>query len=343
MNTILFAGGGTLGPVTPLIAIWRQMKRLQPDIQAVWVGTPTGPERAVVEAEGIPFFTLPIAKIPRFFGLELLQFPLRYWKASQAAKALLEKQKPRLIVSVGGYMGTPLIRAAAKKGIPCAIHQLDAKPGLSNRAVARLCASVTTSFAYSKPIFFGVRAKQVSTPCRFSDAYKPVSPNKRLRLFFIGGGTGAQGLNDLVAKTKKELSASFDIVHLAGSGKGKNLKEQGYSQQEFFTEKQMQDAYQSSDIVIARAGIGTISECAALHKATILVPMPHSHQEDNVRILGDAVLSVHQEKAEASQELVRAIARFTNASVRAAYGERLHQQFPTDNGESLARIWLRFI
>lgn len=340
MKKMFFAGGGTLGPVTPLIAVWRQMKRLRPGLEAIWVGTPTGPERSVVEAEGLPFYTLPIAKLPRYLGWELIQFPWNYWRASRTARELVQAHQPNLIVSVGGYMGTPLIHAAAKKGISCAIHQLDAVPGLSNRAVARLCASVTTSFAYPISPFRGIAAVQAPTPCRFSGAYTPRPPGARLRVFILGGGTGAVGLNQLVQQAKRELVKEFDIVHLAGLEKGRGLQEPGYVQAEFFHEADMLRAYQEADIVVARAGLGTISECAALHKATILVPMPHSHQEANVAILGDAVLSVSQDAADAAGQLKKTLARFKDEEVRRAYGERLHQALPTDSGEALAKRWL---
>lgn len=339
---ILFAGGGTLGPVTPLIAIWRQMKHLQPGITAAWVGTPTGPERVIVEAEKIPFMTLPVAKLPRYLSLELLQFPWNYWKASQAAKKVIKQEKPDLVVSVGGYMGTPLILAAKKQGIPCAMHQLDATPGLSNRAIAKYCASVTTTFSYTTSPF-RVPSTQIATPCRFTQAYKPQPENTRLQIFILGGGTGAQGLNQLVAKTKKKLTAFADIVHLAGQGKGQSIKELGYTQAEFFTEEQMLKAYLEADIVISRAGIGTLSELAALHKATILVPMPNSHQEENVQILGDAVLSVSQQAENAPEQLMKAIGRFKDIDTRLAYGERLHVALPTDTGEALAKRWLSLI
>jgi UDP-N-acetylglucosamine:LPS N-acetylglucosamine transferase len=108
----------------------------------------------------------------------------------------------------------------------------------------------------------------------------------------------------------------------------------GYTQAEFFTEEQMLKAYLEADIVISRAGIGTLSELAALHKATILVPMPNSHQEENVQILGDAVLSVSQQAENAPEQLMKAIGRFKGIDIRQAYGERLHVALPTDTTEA---------
>ncbi len=344
---ILFTGGGTLGPVTPLIAIWRQMKRLQPGCEAVWIGTEHGPERAIVEAEKIPFFSLPVAKFPRYASLEVLRFPLAYWKAAAQAKALLAQIQPDLVVSVGGYMGVPLIRQASKQGIPCAIHQLDAEPGLANRFVAKKCASVTTSFAYKQPAFAGVKAKQMPTPCRFAGVPSlATESHAKPQLFILGGGTGALGLNELVAKSLPELLALADITHLTGKGKGSEQKKKvkGYTCFEFFNEQEMRKAYQSADVVIARAGLGTISECAALKKATILVPMPSSHQEKNVAALGNAVESIAQTADDASQQLISRVQDILGeAQKRTELGRALHKALPTDDGTALAELWLTLV
>ncbi|MCC7357244.1 glycosyltransferase [Candidatus Uhrbacteria bacterium] len=344
---VLFTGGGTLGPVTPLIAIWRQMKHLEPECEAFWVGTEKGQERSIVEGERIPYFSMHVAKLPRYFSFDTVRFPLAYWKATQQAKRLLEKIRPDVVVSVGGFMGVPLIRQASKQGIPCAIHQLDAEPGLANRLVAKKCKSVTTSFSYDQPAFPGVESEQLQTPCRFSkNTINKTKTSAKLRLFVLGGGTGAIGLNELIAKSLPKLLKIADITHLTGIGKGAEHQKKidGYSCNEFFNEHQMLLAYQSADIVIARAGLGTISECAALKKATILVPMPNSHQEKNVAFLGNAVESIVQNAEDASEQLIALIQKkLSKPQDRLLIGLALHEALPTDDGSALAKRWIALI
>jgi len=341
---ILFAGGGTLGPVTPLIAVLRRMKERDPKLKAIWVGTPHGPEKEVVAAEKVPFFAMPVAKLPRYPSLEALMFPWRYFKAHQVAKELIEKEKPDLIVSVGGYMCVPLIREAASRGIPCAIHQLDAEPGIANRMVAKKCQMVTTSFAYPKPPFSGVDSEQLPTPCRFADIRPARHTSDRLKIFVLGGGTGATGLNQLVLSALPELISLADIVHLTGKGKAQEAPQAaGYRQAEFFNEQQMLEAYQNADIVISRAGLGTLSELAALQKATILVPLPGSQQERNAEAIQDDVFRVDQEGPQAKQKLLQAIKSLEDNELRKDLGKRLHQSLPTDDGGELAERWLTLV
>lgn len=360
-KTVLFAGGGTMGPVTPLLAVWRTMKRRRNDLSLAWAGTPDGPEREAVESEGGRFFPVPVVKIPRYPSTRWISWPFAYLKASRVASRIISETMPLMIGSVGGFTATPIIRRGSRTGIPCAIHQLDYEPGLSNRFVARLCKSVTTSYEYGAPPFSGVKSDRVPTPCRFAGR-TPLSKEDACRsfeldpsrpvIFVLGGGTGSKAINDAIGHIRKDLVALTQIIHLTGKGKGAKPENDvgahamrpglpGSITKEFFNEDEMFRAFCAADLVISRAGIGTISEVACLSKPTILIPIPKSHQEKNaVRLPCDVIT---QKKGFHDRLLARIHFYLTNEQERLTIGKKLHEAFPVDDGSALAERWLGLI
>lgn len=345
-----------MGPVTPLLAVLRQIRKRRPDIQFVWAGTPTGPERQVVEKDGIHFYTIPPAKLARYPSWSWVTWPIAYWKARKIADEVLEKVAPSLVVSIGGFTAVPLMKQAAKQHIPCAIHQLDLRVGLSNSVLAPLCQSVTTSFEYSKLPFRGVQSERIPTPCRYAGRQMPdrhaaveffgLDPSHPV-VFVTGGGTGALAINQAMKEILDLELKVTQIIHLTGLGK-KHLQngelllsKSGYVVSEFFTEEEMLMAYAAADVVVSRAGMGAISELACLSKPSIFVPIPKSHQEDNAKRLSVPV--VHQ-AGHFSKKLRATILEFIrNVDEREKLGQRLHQALPTDDGSALAERWLKLI
>lgn len=349
---ILFCGGGTLGPVTPLLAVLRQIRKQLPHATFAWAGTPNGPEAGLVEAEGVPFHAIPPVKFPRYFSAEWLKIPFRYIEARKMTREIIARERPDLIVSAGGYTGVPVIHIAAKEGIPCAIHQLDYEPGLANRAVAGLCSSVTTTFRYQSPPFGNsADSIQIETPSRFSSVTMPSAneakkffgiDTSRPVLFVLGGGTGAQAINEALADVLDELLNHADVIHSTGIGKSiTHVERAGYHSFELMNEEQVRYAYAASDIVVSRAGLGTLSELAALQKAAIVIPLPDSHQEANARAVEKGIVWLHQTKtglAEALRQVTLDLLR--DESRRKSLGFELHRLLPTDDGSVLAARWL---
>ncbi|MDQ7814846.1 MAG: glycosyltransferase [Patescibacteria group bacterium] len=348
---ILFCGGGTLGPVTPLIAVLRCMRRIRPDVEFAWIGTANGPEAPFVEAEGVSFHTIPVAKLARYPSRSWLTFPIDYLKALRAAKRIIGHERPDAVFSAGGFMQVPVMRAAARLGIPCAIHQLDATPILSNKAVARLCAEVTASFAYpgSKPFGAKIQTKKIATPCRFSGVELPSREEARERLgleserpvlFVTGGGTGAASLNAAIASIADSLLSKMQIVHQTGKGKAIDLKRDGYRQYETLDEGQMLAAYVAADLVVSRAGFGALSELAALHKAVVAVPLPNSPQLENLTKLKGALAVVEQDDGFGQHLGQEIIALMEDEDARKVFAEALSHTLRTDDGTELAKLWL---
>ena len=357
-HRLLCTGGGTLGPVTPLLAMVQAARRLQPGLEVSWIGTPDGPERVLIEAADISFFSLPVVKLPRYPSIKWLTLPLDWFRARREASRLLDQIKPEVVVTAGGFTAVPVVFAARKRGIPCAMHQLDLKPGLANRRVAPYCQSITTSFEYERPPFSVELAdERIPTPTRFSQDDLPsraraartfgLDPRRPVTLVF-GGGTGALALNVCMEKTQEEWLSFTQVLHLTGKGKrSATLKEcKGYVIREFLEEEMIQ-AYALADLIVCRAGFATLSEMtAALAKATIVVPLPGTEQELNAKAFEErgSVVVVNQSLQTFTSELLEAARLLIHdADTRTEMGETAHKFLPTDDGTVLAKRILKLV
>jgi UDP-N-acetylglucosamine--N-acetylmuramyl-(pentapeptide) pyrophosphoryl-undecaprenol N-acetylglucosamine transferase len=355
-RSVLFAGGGSGGPVTPLLAVASQMLKMDPEIHPVWAGTDTGPERDLVEPYGFPYFAIPIAKLPRYLTTQLLTAPFDYFRARRTARDIMRNIRPSVVISAGGFTAVPVVHAANAFGVPCISHQLDCVPGLSNRLIARHSRIVSTSFEYSdEPFGRDVISTPIPTPTRFGRNDLPSHEEAcaffhldplRITLFVTGGGTGAISLNRAMEELAEGLLPDMQIIHLTGKGKNTrvSINDKGYIRAEFFT-KEMIFAYAAADLVVSRAGIGAIAELAACAKPVILIPLPDSPQEANAGALNEAVRIVEQEGKRAWIDFLGYSIRdlIENASERVSLGEALYSAFPTDRGEALAEMAFRLM
>lgn len=355
---LLCTGGGTLGPVTPLLAMVQAARRLDSGVEVCWIGTPDGPERALIEAEGIRFFPLPVAKLPRYPSLQWLAFPWNWYRARREAGRLLDQIRPDVVVTAGGFTAVPVIFAARKRRIPAAMHQLDLKPGLANRRVAPYCQSITTSFEYERPPFATELAdERIPTPTRFRLEDLPtrtaaarvfgLDPRRPIVLVF-GGGTGAQALNTCLEQTQDEWLKMTQIIHLTGKGKHTaGLKEKkGYVIREFL-QAEMVDAYAAADLVISRAGFATLAEMtAALAKPTIVVPLPGTEQELNAQAFEEhgGLIVIDQGRRDFASELLEVVKLLLNdQDARTEMGLAAQQFLPTDDGTVFAKRVFRLL
>lgn len=351
---IALVGGGTMGPTAPLLALHAFWSGQHPRDKFIWIGTNEGPERKPVEARGIPFYTLPSAKIPRYPSIKLFTWPFDYLKARKAARKLLDEHKPDIIIGAGGYTQVPLIRSAARRDTPCIVHQLDFQPGWSNLAVQKHCQVITTSFIYHNKKFRNCKdEKQIATPNRFADSNPPEPVDAKVHFGFnsqtpvllvIGGGTGSRALNSVVEQNIGKWLEKVQVLHITGRGRSGNTAEQiGYKRFEFLDRDELLHAYTAADIVISRAGMGGITDLATLSKPTILVPIKGTHQEKNSRHLPIATIEV-KESDSLFQDLCKNVLRLLKDPQQLQkLGYELHRAVPTDNGAKWASIIERYL
>lgn len=296
---LLFVGGGTLGPVTPLLAVWELLSaRSRGEHTAVWVGTSDGPEGQLVRAANIPFLHLHAAKWDRYFSLRNFFAPFVFMRSLFAAWQMLRAEKPDVVVSAGAYLALPIGIVAAWMHIPHVGHQSDVRAGVTNLALAKRFSTLTLGVAQTAQAFPDINTVVTGVPVRptivqalTERTEKTALAHQRFGLddgirtvFIIGGGTGSAQMNAMVAQVINELVEAVQIIHLTGEGKsGATINHPRYHPFAFFQEEDLLLAYAAADFVVSRAGMGAIAELAVLQKPCALFPYPNSPQEDNAR------------------------------------------------------------
>lgn len=334
-----------MGPVTPLLAIVEAWRKKDSHTEFIWVGTPHGPERASIEAYGIPFLSLPVARLPRHPSVEWFTFPFVFLFAWFKSIIIISKQMPDLIASAGGYTSVPVVFAGRMFGIPSWLHQQDVRPILTSRILAPWVDRITVAWEQSLSAFPHEKTKWIGNPARSSvlkgskeTALKEfgLDPNKPTVLI-VGGGTGSVWINQAMDKIAPKLVVSANILHLSGKGKHflQGTQIPGWRVIDFL--KEMNNAYAVADLVVSRAGMGAITELSALSKAVIFIPLPHSAQEDNVRVLADAV-EVMEQDTSPDRLLHKIETLLVDVQRRKQLGEKLFRLLRTDVADEIVEM-----
>ncbi len=316
---ILLIGGGTGGSVSPLLAIAEELRIRNYELENfdfLWIGTKNGPEREMVEKENIPFKTIVSGKLRRYFSLQnfidIFKIKIAFWQSL----FILLKWRPDLVISAGSFVSVPAVWAAWFLGAKVLIHQQDVRPGLANRLIAPIANVISVTFENSLADY-GKKAIWVGNPVRkqlsiINYQLKIKKLKKKFNLqenlpiaLIIGGGTGATAINKLVEQSLNELIKFCQIIHITGKNKSiTNYKSQimNYTQYEFLDIGRMAEVYNLADVVVSRCGLGVLSDLSYLGKPVILIPLPDSHQEDNVAVFAKAKAAIILKQKELTKE-----------------------------------------
>jgi UDP-N-acetylglucosamine--N-acetylmuramyl-(pentapeptide) pyrophosphoryl-undecaprenol N-acetylglucosamine transferase len=344
---ILLAGGGSGGSATPVLAVAQELRHRDPVCAMLYVGTRTGPETLLAGREGIPYVGVATGKLRRYWSIQNLTDPLRVARGLAESLALVRRFRPDVAFGAGGFASVPPLFAAALLRIPVLIHQQDVIPGLANRLLAPSARRITVALPQTMSRFPSDRTFLRGNPVRSSvlsgdreQGFRRLGLLPSVPLLLVtGGGTGALGLNRLVSSAAHELVGSCQILHLTGKGRGVPVPELGrrYRQREFLVEE-MPDALAAASLVLSRAGMSTLSELAALGKPTVVVPMPHSHQEANAVAFAEqrAVLVLDQPSL-TPERLVRTVRELLDDGARReALAQAIARIMPRDATSRLA-------
>lgn len=286
---IFLSGGGTGGSVSPLLAIKQELQHQQPDTWSFfWIGTEDGVEKEMVSSEeDIEYKAISGGKLRRYFSWKNFVDPFRIGWGFVQSFFLLLFRRPRLVMSAGSFVSVPLVWAAWILRVPVIIHQQDVRAGLANKLMAPCARKITVTFESSLRDY-GDKAEWVGNPIKVDpgrdtgDNYFQIKSDIPV-ILVVGGGTGAQGINSLVAYNIDNILDVGQMVHITGKGK-KDLENQpGYCAFEFVDHDLMLQALKRAQVVVSRAGLGFLTELSYLAKPAILIPLPDSHQEDNAR------------------------------------------------------------
>ncbi|MFA5125155.1 MAG: undecaprenyldiphospho-muramoylpentapeptide beta-N-acetylglucosaminyltransferase [Patescibacteria group bacterium] len=285
---LLLSGGGTMGSVSPLIAVCQEIKKRQPEAEFLFVGTAGGPERAAVESYKIPFAVIASGKFRRYFSWQNFTDPFKIVKAFCQSIKILLAFRPQAVMVAGAYVGVPLAWAAWFLRIPVLIHQQDIEVGLANRLMSPVAKKVTVSFDISLRDFKRGRAILTGNPIREEFSHCDKDKSRELfglrkdvpTVFFTGGGTGAIAINEVLDRALPDLMKFIQVIHVTGKGKKIDFSADNYHQFEFMTHE-MTEALCVADLVVTRAGLSTLSELSYCGKPAIIIPMYRTHQENN--------------------------------------------------------------
>ncbi|MCC7356504.1 MAG: UDP-N-acetylglucosamine--N-acetylmuramyl-(pentapeptide) pyrophosphoryl-undecaprenol N-acetylglucosamine transferase [Candidatus Doudnabacteria bacterium] len=296
---IILVGGGTMGPVSPLLAIADHIYNEKPETKFLLVGTYHGPEKKAAHGLGIDFKAIFSGKLRRYFSLQTLWSPFAILLGFLQSLFIIVSYKPNVVVGAGGFVQVPLMYAAWVLRIPILIHQQDVERTLSNSLCAPIATKITVTFEHSirdfsqgSGLFSEANNKVLwaGNPVRFNTKELPAK-SAALKFFKLhselpvvlitGGSSGAEGLNKLVEKALPKLLSFAQIIHTTGKPSEKSLP--NYHPYKYI--ERMDMAYAAADVVISRAGLSAISELSVLHKPAIIIPMPKTHQESNAAML----------------------------------------------------------
>jgi len=287
---ILFTGGGTGGSVSPLLAIYDELKDAS-NYNFLWIGTKSGLEKEMVTKEGIEYKSINAGKFRRYFSYKNISDIFLIKIGFFQSLWIILKTKPDLIISAGSFISVPVVWAGWLLGIKIIIHQQDLRPGLANKLMSPAADIITVTFEKSLKDY-GKKAVWTGNPIRRQFSIKEnlfKFKNNLPTILIVGGGTGAESINVLVYENLDELTKYCNVIHISGKKrviKNKELiiRNNNYKTFEFLDVDKMASAYMSSSLVITRAGLGVLTEVSLLGKPAIIIPLPNSHQEDNANI-----------------------------------------------------------
>jgi UDP-N-acetylglucosamine--N-acetylmuramyl-(pentapeptide) pyrophosphoryl-undecaprenol N-acetylglucosamine transferase len=306
---ILFAGGGTAGHIFPIIAICREIKKLYPELSFsfFYFGPKDKFSKILLSQEGIKVKTIFSGKIRRYFGfksffqniIDIFKIPLGIFQAFLYIFFLA----PDLIFSKGGYGSLPTVISGWLLGVPIFLHESDAVAGLTNRLLSKFSLEIFTSFPIEKTESLNIsKMISVGNPIRkeILEGDKKIAKSifnltfEKPIVLILGGSQGAQRINEVILQILPELLKNFEIIHQCGKENFKEVKagSELFSPKElkkyyhlfpFLEEKELKHAYKACDIIVSRAGSGTIFEIAALGKPSILIPLPEAAQDHQLK------------------------------------------------------------
>lgn len=305
--SVVLAGGGTAGHVNPLLAVADEVRRREPGARVLALGTTTGLEADLVPARGYELRPVPRVPLPRRPSTDLLRLPGKLREAVRAAEAAIDEIGAQAVVGFGGYVSTPAYLAARRRGVPVVIHEQNARPGLANKLGARWAARVGLTFPGTElrgGVVTGLplrreiaelvgRAEAAPQQVRAEAAgllgLDPALPT----LVVTGGSSGALSVNTAVAGAAGAvLATGVQVLHLTGRGKDGVVREalgaleaagqdvSRYQVREYLSEMHL--AYAVADLVVCRAGAGSVCELAALGLPAVYVPLPIGNGEQRL-------------------------------------------------------------
>ena len=345
IDRVIFTCGGTAGHVNPAIAVAQLMAEKNPQIKVLFVGAERGLEKDLIPKAGYEFRTVHISSFHRSLKLAEIKHNLvslyNMVRSPAEARSILKEFRPDAVIGTGGYASYPTVKAAAKMGIPTAVHESNAVPGLTTELLEPYAGRIRVGFESCRQHYKHPEKVAVTgTPVRedFFTLTKEEAKEKlgvndgRPLIVSFWGSLGASGMNAQMADMLALEAGKEPFHHIHGAGKSgyaavlKTLAEKGVDLKDHPSLQVREYIYdmapvmRAADLVICRAGASTVSELTALGVPAIMVPSPYvtnNHQEKNARALEThGGVEVLLEQDSSGQALFQAAAGILHDSTR---------------------------
>ena len=320
---VIISGGGTGGHIFPAVSIANAIKALRPEAKILFVGALGRMEMQRVPAAGYEIKGLPIQGFDRKNLLKNIKVLYKIWKSQRMAKKIITDFRPQVAVGVGGYASGPTLNMAAAKGIPCLLQEQNSYAGVTNKLLAKKAAKICVAYEGMERFFPAEKIMMTGNPVRQQLLDTTISHEDAVRSFgfdptkktvlIVGGSLGARTLNESVLQHLDDIRESgVQFIWQTGKYYSAEISERMKGQDvpnltitDFISD--MGAAYKAADLVVSRAGAGSISEFCLLGKPVILVPSPNvaeDHQTKNAMALVNKQAALYVKDGEAAKILL---------------------------------------
>ena len=357
-HRIIISGGGTGGHIFPALSIADAIKSKRPDAEILFVGADNRMEMQRVPEAGYRIVGLPIMGFDRKNLLRNIKVLWQLLKSQRMAKKIIKEFAPQVAVGVGGYASGPTLKMAAKMDIPTVIQEQNSYAGVTNKLLAQKAKMICVAYEGMEKFFPAEKLKLTGNPVRMNlmarkssreecAAAMNLDPTKKT-ILLVGGSLGARSMNESMINSLQQIAANPDVQFVWQTGKYyyneivARVKEAGKPDNLTITDfvSDMASALGVADLVISRAGAGSISEFALLGKAVILVPSPNvaeDHQTKNAMALVKNDAAIFVSDNDAKEKLVAtALAAVSDEEKLAALATNISKMAKPKAAEEIA-------
>ena len=322
---IIISGGGTGGHIFPAVSIANAIRELNPEARILFVGAEGRMEMQRVPDAGYEIIGLPIAGFDRKHLWKNFAVLVKLARSQWKARSIIKSFRPQVAVGVGGYASGPTLKTAGMMGVPTLIQEQNSYAGVTNKLLAQKARKICVAYDGMEKFFPADKILLTGNPVRQGLLNHTLSREEANRSFhldpekktilILGGSLGARTINNTLTRGLSTIKESGNVQFIWQTGKFyyqevlEAVKEAGEIPNLYVTDfiKDMAAAYAAADLVISRAGAGSISEFCLLHKAVILVPSPNvaeDHQTQNALALVNKQAALYVKDAEAEKKLL---------------------------------------
>lgn len=330
---VIISGGGTGGHLFPALAIADALKARHPEADIRFVGAHGRMEMERVPQAGYPIYGLWISGIQRSLSRRNLLFPFKLLHSLLRSWRILQRHRPQVVIGTGGYASGPLVYVASHLGIPCLLQEQNSYPGITNRWLAPRAAAICVAYPGMDRFFPAKRLRLTGNPirkdlCETRETAAAGRSTFGLRpenktLLILGGSLGARRINELAeACLPAWQKAGVNVIWQCGKLYDEALQSRHSSDHSLYLSAFLEDmgsAFAAAQVVISRAGAGTLSELAVVEKPAILIPSPNvaeDHQTHNARALEKAGGAICFSETQSPDSLEKLSLKLLNDSER---------------------------